>query len=142
MQTFYEGEQVSLFAQDLWCGKMSPVSSPSTNAVTSLPSLKRPRGSPSRMPLFLNLRGASGTPAGASWEMDGQSLGAYSTHSFGESPSVAVESRLSQILEDLPHPKYFLSARACAGILTRAQRRGKDLPLELKAALMKQAETA
>jgi hypothetical protein len=52
----------------------------------------------------------------ASWETDGLSLGEYTTRSFGECPSVAVESRLSQILEDNPHPKYFLSAKACQGI--------------------------
>ena len=53
-------------------------------------------------------------------------------------PCAAVESRLSQILEDTPHPKYSLSARACAGILRRAERRGKKLPPELEAALLAQ----
>ena len=65
----------------------------------------------------------------------------YSTHSFGECPSVAVESRLSQILEATPHPKYYLSAKACAGILRRAERRGKALPLELEQALVRQASS-
>ena len=60
-------------------------------------------------------------------------------HSFGESPSVAVESRLSQILEDSPLPKYCLSAKACQGILNRANKRGKELPPELEAALENQA---
>ena len=60
-------------------------------------------------------------------------------HSFGESPSVVVESRLSQILEDSPLPKYCLSAKACQGILNRANKRGKELPPELKAALEYQA---
>jgi len=60
--------------------------------------------------------------------MGGALLGEYSTHSFGESPSVAVESHLSQILEAQPLPKYSLSAKACSGILRRAQRRGKTLP--------------
>jgi hypothetical protein len=61
-------------------------------------------------------------------------------HSFGESPSVAVESRLSAILEDNPHQKYSLSAKACLGILKRAERRGKKLPEELERALRAQAE--
>lgn len=61
-------------------------------------------------------------------------------HSFGESPNVVVESRLSQILEDKVHPKYFLSAKACRGVLRRAERRGKELPTELKQALEEQAE--
>lgn len=67
-------------------------------------------------------------------------LGEFSMHSFGECPSVAVESRLSQILEDDPHPKYYLSAKACRGVLNRAARRGKDLPEALKAALLMQSE--
>lgn len=54
---------------------------------------------------------------------------------FGECPSEERESRLSQILEDCAHPKYFLSAKACAGILTRAARRGKVLPDALRNAL-------
>lgn len=62
-------------------------------------------------------------------------LGVYSMHSFGESPSAAVESHLWQILEEHPHPKYYLSAKACAGILRRAERRGKKLPEMLHQAL-------
>jgi len=44
---------------------------------------------------------------------------------------------LSDVLEtgELP-PRFSLSAKACAGILRRAQRRGKDLPTMLKAALL------
>ena len=71
----------------------------------------------------------------ASWETDGASLGEYSTTSFGEHPSVDVESHLLQILEENPHPKYCLSAKACQGILTRASRRGKALDPLLKEAL-------
>ena len=63
------------------------------------------------------------------------SLGVYSMRSFGESPSVDVESHLSQILEAYPHQKYYLSAKACQGILRRAQKRGKILPPMLKQAL-------
>ena len=73
------------------------------------------------------------------WE-DGALLGAYTTHSFGESPSVDAESRLSQILEVCPHQKYYLSAKACDGILRRAERRGKELPPMLKEALLAQSE--
>ena len=66
-------------------------------------------------------------------------LGEYSTHSFGESPRDGVESRLSQILEDNPHQKYYLSAKACQGILNRAARRGKDLPEALRKTLEAQS---
>ena len=58
--------------------------------------------------------------------------------SFGEYPSEENASRLSQILEDSAPPKYYLSAKACAGILNRASRRGKALPPELKSALENQ----
>lgn len=62
------------------------------------------------------------------------------TRNTGESPSAVVASRLSQILEDAPQDKYFLTARACQGILNRAERRGKELPPKLKAALKMQAK--
>ena len=62
--------------------------------------------------------------------------------SFGESPSAAVESRLSQILQDNPHQKYYLSAKSCLGILNRAKRRGKELPEQLRLALIQQSQGA
>ena len=42
-------------------------------------------------------------------------------------------------LEASPHPKYSLSAKACLGIVRRAERRGKELPPLLKTALLNQA---
>ena len=58
--------------------------------------------------------------------------------SFGEFPREERESHLSQILEENPHPKYCLSAKACQGILNRANRRGKKLPEILEKALINQ----
>ena len=51
-------------------------------------------------------------------------------------PSAAVVCGLSDILEtgDVPQ-RFFLSERACQGILRRAEKRGKSLPLSLRAAL-------
>ena len=46
---------------------------------------------------------------------------------------------MSQILEVSPHPKYYLSPRACRGILRRARERGKELPEKLEQALMLQS---
>lgn len=60
-------------------------------------------------------------------------------HSFGECPREEKESRLSQILEASPHPKYCLSEKACQGILNRANNRGKKLPRLLEEALIRQA---
>ena len=73
------------------------------------------------------------------WEMGGLLLGEFMMHSFGESPKDERESRLSQILQDNPLPKYSLSERACQGILNRAEKRGKILPEQLRAALVKQS---
>lgn len=60
--------------------------------------------------------------------------------SFGEHPKEDVESRLSQILEARPHPKYSLSVKACQGILKRSERRGRVLPQVLKDALERQIQ--
>ena len=122
-----------------WCGRMYPEPSAVITEKTSEPSLKRPPKSQTKLPLFLDLRGASGAVAEPSWEMGGLLLGEYTMHSFGESPNEENASRLSQILEEHPLPKYYLSDRACAGILNRASKRGKELPKELKEALEAQA---
>lgn len=85
-----------------------------------------------------------GTPGGDTtmkWEDDGALRGECSMRNTGESPNVAVESRLSQILEATPHGKYCLSGKACQGILRRAERRGKALPPVLKAVLLTQSES-
>ncbi len=73
------------------------------------------------------------------WEDDGAWLGECMTRNTGESPNAAVASRLSQILEATPPEKYYLSARACAGILARANRRGVKLPERLRECLAVQA---
>tara|TARA_R110002110_G_scaffold36469_1_gene121629 strand:+ start:5183 stop:5425 length:243 start_codon:yes stop_codon:yes gene_type:complete len=51
-------------------------------------------------------------------------------------PSDGAACSLSRILEDgnVP-PRYYLSAKACRGILRRAANRGKTLPDRLRAAL-------
>ena len=67
--------------------------------------------------------------------MDGALHGESMMLNTGESPSVARESTLSQILEVNVPQKYYLSARACEGIMRRAERRGKELPPMLKEAL-------
>lgn len=112
-----------------------------TEEKTSEPCWKSLPAWNSQTLLFLDLRGgADGAKPGQSPEMDGLWLGDSLTLNIGESPSVANESLLSQILEvDVPL-KYFLSARACRGILTRASRRGKALPDLLKTALLDMIE--
>ena len=135
-------DQMSIFDQDTSFGRTFKERShrESQRAKTSASSSKNSQKSQTKMPQFLDLRMASGEQADASWETDGASLGGYSMHSFGEHPvslyhNGVGESHLSQILEDNPHPKYCLSAKACRGILNRASRRGKQLPPMLKQAL-------
>lgn len=68
--------------------------------------------------------------------------GTYSlTLNTGEKPRKNNPSRLSEVLEENADERYSLSAKACQGILNRAERRGKELPPELKAALEAQAKT-
>ena len=63
-------------------------------------------------------------------------LGGSLTLNFGESPNVENVSILSMILEaDVPD-KYYLSAKACWGIIRRAEERQKEIPLILKVALL------
>ena len=57
----------------------------------------------------------------------------------GVSPREGLVSSLSLILEDSPPRKYYLSRKACLGILRRARERGKPLPPPLEAALKAQA---
>ena len=129
-----------LLSPDIWSGKTSPEPSAVTEEKTSEPFSKKPRGLQIKTPLFLDLRGGrSGLLPGAYWEMGGPLLGVYTMHSFGECPREERESRLSQILEDSAHPKYYLSTKACQGILNRAKRRGKTLPEALRIALEKQS---
>ena len=73
------------------------------------------------------------------WEDDGAWLGESMRRNSGESRNAAVVYRLSQILEGTPQEKYSLSAKACQGILRRAERRGKDLPPVLKEVLLMQS---
>lgn len=92
----------------------------------------------SQMFQFLDLRvgGADGAKPEQSPEADGLWHGDSSTLNIGESPNAERESLLSQILEANAPQKYYLSARACQGILTRASRRGKNLTKLLEVALL------
>src|ERR1051325_3318892 len=52
-----------------------------------------------------------------------------------EWPKDAAVCSLSQVLETEVAPKYFLSPKACRGILRRAEKRGRELPAQLRQAL-------
>ena len=78
---------------------------------------------------------------GCSWKWTGSGIverGECLMLNGSEWPSGAEGSSacsLASILEPSVARKYFLSAKACAGILRRAEKRGKALPDALKAAL-------
>ena len=73
------------------------------------------------------------------WEILSPWLGESWTLNTGASPREGRACSLSQILEDSPPRKYYLSRKACLGILRRARERGKPLPPQLEAALKAQA---
>src|SRR5579885_58080 len=77
-------------------------------------------------------------PSSACWSNVGMgSPTEFWTLDFSEYPSVAAASSLSDILETGEvQQQYFLSSRACRGILRRAEKRGKILPPRLAHALM------
>lgn len=136
--------QVTWSDLGLWSGKMCPEHSAATKGETSRQSSKRSSASQSRKPPILKCLKKDGQLGGATtmkWEDDGAWLGECMTRNTGESPNAAVVSRLSQILEATPQGKYSLSAKACQGILRRAERRGKDLPETLKTVLLMQSES-
>ena len=133
------GEQISLFDQDGWSLKMSAESSHQDNRAEKISesSSKRRQELPNPTSQFLDLRTDwVGAMLGSFWQTDGLWLGRYTRRSIGGFPKEERESRLSQILEDNPHPKYCLSSKACQGILNRAKRRGKELPKILEDALL------
>jgi hypothetical protein len=68
-------------------------------------------------------------------------LGQYSTVNFSESRNGGGVCSLSSILETEVPAKYYLSAKACRGILRRAKKRGKELPIALMNALMDVAQS-
>ena len=128
-------QQISFL--DSLCGKTSQEPSAATEAKTSSQSSKRSAPSARKTLMFLDLRpGMGGNLLGAYWEMDTVLPGGSMTLNTGESPNVVRESTLSQILQQNAPEKYSLSPTACAGIIRRAEKRGKELPSMLREALM------
>ena len=126
--------------QDSLSGKMSPELSVQTEDSTSELSLKNLLESRNRQPLCLMFRKQDGPTPMCTVETVGAWRTAFLMRNTGESPNAAAESTLSQILEVNAPEKYYLSAKACEGILRRAERRGKQLPEMLKMALEQMIE--
>lgn len=137
--------QVTWLDLGISCGKTWSEPLAATKEKTSQPCSKRSSKSSSRKPPVLKCLKRVGLPGEGitmKWEDDGAWCGELTTRNTGECPNAVVVSRLSQILEETPHPKYNLTAKACQGILRRAERRGKDLPKLLKAVLIRQSQGA
>lgn len=96
--------------------------------------------------MCLSLHGQAGQTSlfgetqGASWETVTRLPGACWTPNTGACPKDAKESSLSAILQADAPEKYSLSARACFGILKRAEKRGKKIPAMLWEALVETVE--
>ena len=126
--------------QDSLFGKTSPELLAATKAKISASSSKNSSKSSSREPLCLRFPQRAGLTPIVTSETDGALLIEFSMLNTGESPNEDVASTLSQILEANAPEKYYLSAKACEGILRRAERRGKALPAMLKEALEQMIE--
>ena len=92
--------------------------------------------------MLLDLRPGAGGLLGPYWEYNPAWLGPPGRLNTSECPKGVVESSLSQILLDTVPSRYYLSRRACLGILRRAKERGKPLPPQLEQALKLQAGAA
>ncbi len=142
MQTNKEAEQVTLSDLDLWCGRMFQEPSPAE------PQKERTSGSSSKRSSelsavpFMSLdltprpwqsagRILLGTDFSLAWRcLDAQYWG------------VAQRRKRIFLVADFagrPPIKYYLSPKACLGILRRASERGKALPPKLERALKIQA---
>ena len=142
MQTNYEAEQLSMFGQDLWHGRTCPApSARERQRARTSESFWRRSSALNAIPFqSLDLTPGAGNLLGEFyWELISPWRGGASTLNTGVSPRDAKESSLSQILQADPPLKYYLSPKACLGILRRAFERGKELPKKLERALKIQA---
>lgn len=156
----YEMEGQLTFADlGFLSGKTSAESSlppPEEKAKTSRSSSRKSSKSQSRQRLMclclIKVNGPTPDYSTMIWE-DGALGGDFTMDSIGERPSMLTEesscpvrhsgvedSRLSLILQDSA-PEYSLSAKACAGILRRAEMKNKKLPAVLEKALREQSRS-
>ncbi len=151
MKTNVMAGQVSLFGPDLPYGKTCPAVSPADGTRgrggkhrvrTSGRSSRRSSRLRNQRFMLLDLRSGAGNILGPYWEIDPPWLGCGGTLNTSECPKDAVESSLSAILQDSVPSKYYLTRKACLGILRRAEEREKDLPEQLELALKAQAGLA
>ncbi len=142
MQTYFEGEQASLFSPDTFAGRMSQVASAQARRTGRISGLSWRKLLDYIAPdyQFLDLSSDAGNLLGQyEWTIRSALHGGCWLRNSGASPRDAIESFLSQILQERPPKKYYLTTAACLGILRRAEERGKPLPKALDTALRIQA---
>ena len=142
MQTYFEGEQASLFAPDTFAGRMFQAASAQARRTGRISGLSWRKLLDYIAPdyQFLDLSSDAGNLLGQyEWTTRSALHGGCWLRNTGPSPRDAIESFLSQILQAHPPKKYYLTTAACLGILRRAEERGKPLPKALDIALRIQA---
>ena len=142
MQTYFEGEQASLFAPDTFAGRMFQAASAQARRTGRISGLSWRKLLDYIAPdyQFLDLSSDAGNLLGQyEWTTRSALHGGCWLRNTGTSPRDAIESFLSQILQAHPPKKYYLTTAACLGILRRAEERGKPLPKALDTALRIQA---
>ena len=151
-------EQMQLELDDGCCGRtyQEPCQADHQRVETSKLYSPNVLGSKKKMPLLCLSLKRGGLMQEFYWEEDGQLLGDLQTYNITDAPKdgedllfcatsmewTHQESSLSNILQE-PNEvdeKYYLSAKACQGILNRAVKRGKALPEVLQKALESQIE--
>ena len=142
MQTYFEGDQVSLFDQDTSAGRTYQAASAQARRTGRISGLSWRKLLDYIAPdyQFLDLSSDAGNLLGQyEWTTRSALHGGCWLRNTGPSPRDAIESFLSQILQAHPPKKYYLTTAACLGILRRAEERGKPLPKALDTALRIQA---
>ena len=167
--TSIKGEQLTLQDLDTLSMKTYREQPQATVARTSAASSKRSQKSSKPMFISLDMRGNGPTEEASSWTTEAllglsrmPNIGAYRnaenesvsyatstdlqhqgfclTLNLSERPRMANPTLLSEVLEEEADAKYELSPKACAGILNRSNRRGKQLPGILREALEQQID--
>ena len=126
--------------RDISSGRTSRARSVQTKGKTSGVYSKQSQASKAVKLIYLDLK--NGQVPDSSWQKISVSHGGFLMLSTGECPREENASTLSQILQAGVPEKYYLSQKACLGILRRASERGKQLPDVLKRALERQAASA
>ena len=137
---------MQLMQLDLFAEMIPPLSGGKTYQASSVPKTMPSAALLERLPAKIvssSRQGVNGQTLVLFMDPKGQSRGGSQMPNISEWPNDAAVCSLSQVLEKGSIPqKYFLSSMACAGILRRAEKRGKKLPEQLARALLAVADSA